>query len=227
MCWRTKEIWWPDFAIAYIRRSAAARTFRVRLFLDFSATSGGLDGDADGSDNRLALGDLHGHGHRDRLHRPNRRADRQLVGTRRARDSEGLGLGVVAVHLPPAGNHLPAARYYRMLALSARLSILLDETALACSFQRAAYSNRCSPGHEGANRSLVIGPLGTEIGAAHDRFAPAKLVGKFGLQTSEDRVGIGHAAFGGHCNHVAPSGGNLRSCSRTRRRMGARRRRRR
>ena len=65
----------------------------------------------------LALGDLHGHGHRDRIDRPNRRADRQRVGTRRARDSEGLRLGVVAVHLPPAGNHRPAARHERLVGL--------------------------------------------------------------------------------------------------------------
>ena len=65
----------------------------------------------------LALGDLHCHRHRDRIHRPNRRADRQRVGTRRAHHSEGLGLGIVAVHLPPAGNHRPAARHKRLVGL--------------------------------------------------------------------------------------------------------------
>ena len=65
----------------------------------------------------VALGDLHGHRHRDRIHRPNVRADRQRAGTRRARDAEGLGLGAVAVCLPPAGNHRPAARHERLVGL--------------------------------------------------------------------------------------------------------------
>jgi hypothetical protein len=44
---------------------------------------------------------------------------------------------------------------------------------------------------KGPIEGAVIDAFGTEIGAAHDRFAPAKLVGEFGLQTSKDRVGIG------------------------------------
>ena len=49
---------------------------------------------------------------------------------------------------------------------------------------------------------MVIDPLRTEVGAAHDWFAPAKLVGELGLETSKDRLGIGRAAFGGHRNRV-------------------------
>jgi len=41
---------------------------------------------------------------------------------------------------------------------------------------------------KGPIEGAVIDAFGTEIGAAHDRFAPAKLVGEFGLQTSKDRV---------------------------------------
>ena len=81
-----------------------------------------------------------------------------------------------------------------------RFSISLDTAVAACqlsvcgTFQRPFpltqrnrpwCSSRC-PSHQDS--------------AAHDRFAPAKLVGEFGLQTSKDRVGIGRAAFGGHRN---------------------------
>ena len=63
------------------------------------------------------LGDVHGHRHRHGVRQPNGRADRQQGGTRRARDSEGLGLGAVAVGLPPAGNHRPASRHERLVGL--------------------------------------------------------------------------------------------------------------
>ena len=70
-----------------------------------------------GPDPLVALGDLHRHRHRDRIHRPDVGADRQRAGTRRARDSQGLGLGAVVVPLPPAGNHRPAARHERLVGL--------------------------------------------------------------------------------------------------------------
>ena len=102
-------------------------------------------------------------------------------------------------------------------------SIFLDETAFPRSFQGAAHSRRGFHRCKGPNRGAVIGPLGTEIGAAHDRFATAKLVGEFGLETSKHRLGFGRAAFGGHCDRVAPA--SLRSGCRTRGQTGARRRR--
>jgi len=105
----------------------------------------------------------------------------------------------------------------------ARLLIFLDETAFPCSFQRAAHSRRGFHRCKGPNRGAIIGPLGTEIGAAHDRFATAKLVGEFGLETSKHRLGFSRAAFGGHCDRVAPA--SLRSGCRTRGQTGARRRR--
>src|SRR5262249_2754538 len=102
----------------------------------------------------------------------------------------------------------PSDAALAVLAVLRRTSVsCLGKTAFACSFQRAAYSCRCFLGHKGTNRGLVVGPLGTEIGATHDRFAPAKLVGELSLQASKDGVGIGHAAFGGHCDHIAPTGG--------------------
>jgi hypothetical protein len=48
MCWRTKEIWWPDFLQLPTPDAAPLLgPSEYELFLDFSATSGGLDGDAD------------------------------------------------------------------------------------------------------------------------------------------------------------------------------------
>ena len=66
---------------------------------------------------RLALGDLYGHHDGDGIPRPDVRADGQRDRTRRAREFDRLGLAAVAVDLPPAASHRPAARHVPLVGL--------------------------------------------------------------------------------------------------------------
>ena len=71
-----------------------------------------------------------------------------------------------------------------------RMSIFLDDTIAACSFQPAAQLCGLFRRRKGADKSPIVNARGTKIGAANDRLAAAELIGVLRLQRSKSGLSL-------------------------------------